>query len=89
MSNDNTIRVQLDLPAARIEDLEKLQATCGLATRKDLFENALTLFEWCVQQIEKGRVIAGVDEKGDVYSEVVMPALENAKKNAAKARSAT
>jgi hypothetical protein len=76
------VRVQLDLPVQRIEELEKLIAKTGVTTRKDLFENALTLLEWAVEQREQGRIIASVDEEEDFYRELVMPALASVKHEA-------
>ena len=78
------VRVQLDLPADRITDIEELMAKTGVATRKDVFENALTLFEWAVIEVEKGRVIASVDEVENGYRELVMPSLASIRKHEAK-----
>jgi hypothetical protein len=72
---NDVVRVQLDLPAERITELELLMDKTRLSTRKDLFENALTLFEWAVQQREQGRTIASVAIDGEGYYELLMPAL--------------
>ena len=81
------VRVQLDLPAERIIELEELMAKTGMTTRKDLFENALTLFEWAVAQRTQGRSIASVSEDEDSYRELVMPALAFVKHDAKNSRS--
>jgi hypothetical protein len=68
-------RIQLDMPAERVAEAEALMAKAGLRTRKELFDNALTLFEWAVRQRELGSVLAAVDERTGNYREVLMPAL--------------
>ncbi len=47
-----------------------------LTTRKDLFNNALTLFQWAVKAKKAGRVIASIDENQRIR-ELVMPSIEN------------
>jgi DNA primase len=73
------VRVQLDVPEARAKELEQLQETCGLATRKDLYEAALSLFEWAIEQVKKDRLIGSKDSKGQ-FHEVMMPALSHVAK---------
>lgn len=65
----------MDLPAKRIEELNKIMTKTGLSTRKDLFENALTFFAWAVSQRESGRTIASIAENSSEYRELLMPAL--------------
>lgn len=71
--------VQLDLPKPRITDIEKMMVETGVATRKDFFENALTFFEWAIQQRKAGRIIVTTDSNGNKPCELVMPALQNVK----------
>lgn len=66
-------RVQFDIPEERLKELDSLRAELGLETRKDLFNNALTLLEWAVEEIKSGRVIASIDESSDSYREMHMP----------------
>src|SRR3954462_8984589 len=80
------VRVQLDLPADRLAELEQLMAKTGMTTRKDLFENALTLFEWAVNQRLQGRTIASVNEQETSYRELVMPALASIQHDATNSR---
>jgi hypothetical protein len=85
-SKSAQVRVQLDLPADRITELEELMAKTGVTTRKDLFENALTLFEWAVNQRAQGRNIASVCADEESYRELVMPALAYVKHDAKNSR---
>lgn len=71
------IRIQLDLPEDQVRELDELMKETKLATRKELFNNALTLFQWAVRAKRAGRMIASLDEENRTSKELVMPALEN------------
>ncbi|MGO9261052.1 MAG: hypothetical protein ACLQU1_32800 [Bryobacteraceae bacterium] len=73
------IRIQLDLPAEQVAELDRLMEETGIRTRKDLFNNALTLFEWAVKAKRAGNTIASIDEGGGRLKELLMPTLENVK----------
>ena len=49
----------------------------NIVTRKDLFNNALTLFQWAVKAKRAGRIVASLDEGTGNAKELVMPALES------------
>lgn len=70
-----TVRFQFELPVDRVRELEELMSRANIRTRKDLFNSALTLFEWAIREREAGRVIASVDEGHKRYKELVMPGL--------------
>ena len=48
----------------------------GVTTKRELFNNALSLFEWAAKERMSGRVIASVDPGADKYKEIIVPALE-------------
>lgn len=48
----------------------------NLRTRKDLFNNALTLLEWAVKEKSAGRTIASIDDESKSVKELLMPILE-------------
>jgi len=68
-------KIQFELPDEKLVELEALQKESRLDTRKDLFNTALTLFEWAVEEVKAGRTIASIDEDNNRYREIVMPAL--------------
>jgi metal-responsive CopG/Arc/MetJ family transcriptional regulator len=70
-----TQRVQLDLPERQVKELDGLMKEMGVATRKDFFNQALSLLLWAIKEKKEGRIIASVDEANQHYREVVMPAL--------------
>ncbi len=71
------VRIQLDLPEDQVKELDELMKETGIVTRKDLFSNALTLFQWAVKSKRSGRIVASLDEETGNAKEIVMPALEN------------
>jgi len=79
------MRIQLELPEGQVEELKKVMQDAGFETYKDLFNNALTLLEWAINEQKAGKVIAAVDEQSERYRVLVMPALERAAKAAKKA----
>jgi metal-responsive CopG/Arc/MetJ family transcriptional regulator len=70
-----TQRVQLDLPERQVKELDGLMKETGVATRKDFFNQALSLLLWAIKEKKEGRIIASVDEVNKQYREVVMPVL--------------
>jgi metal-responsive CopG/Arc/MetJ family transcriptional regulator len=71
------VRIQLDLPEEQVKELDELMAETKIVTRKDLFNDALTLFQWAAKAKRAGRIIASLDEESGTARELVMPALEN------------
>ena len=72
------VRIQIDLDEKRVKELEELMDVCGLSTKKELFNNALTLFEWAVESVRQGRTIASLNEEEQKFREMETPALRTA-----------
>jgi len=66
-------RLQFDFSEEKVKELDDLANRTGLKTRAQLFNSALSLFEWAIREREAGRIIASMDEKTDKYKEVLMP----------------
>ena len=75
-------RVQFDLLPDRLAEFDRLISFCDLRTRKDLFDNAMTLFEWAVHEVQNGKEIASYDRNADHVEVVRLPVLENAARRA-------
>jgi hypothetical protein len=74
------MRVNFEIKPERMKALKSLQDKCQARDMKDLINNALTSFEWMINQTEKGRRIESVSD-GDVSTSVlVMPLLSNVMK---------
>jgi len=74
------MRLQLDLPEERVKELKALMEETGAETYKELFNNALTIFEWAVNEIKNGNSIAAINEEKEVYRVLVTPLLERVAK---------
>jgi hypothetical protein len=68
-------RLQFEIPEEQMQELDILLKRTGLKTRVQLFNSAISLFEWAVRQREGGRIIASMDEQKGTYKELEMPGL--------------
>jgi hypothetical protein len=75
-------RIQFDLLTERLAELDELMSFCDLKTRKDLFENAMTLFEWAVHEVRAGKEIASYDRSEEHVEVIRLPVLDNAARRA-------
>lgn len=71
------MRVQFDMPQHKLDELQELMDEAGFETRRELFNNALSLLEWAVDQKKKGRTVGSINEDEQKYSELIMPFLQN------------
>jgi hypothetical protein len=77
MAKKENKQIVFEIPANRVEHLDRLIEKCGLDTRKDLINNALALFDWAVSETESGKIITSLDESSSNYQQIVLPALKN------------
>lgn len=68
-------RIQVEITDEELNHLEFLMSQTGIKTKKELFNNAITLLEWAIQQRKSGNVIASLDKQGNLMR-VLMPLLE-------------
>lgn len=80
------MRIQLELSEDRVNELKTLMEQVGVETYKDLFNNVLSLFEWAIQEAEKGRTLASIDENAGKYRELAMPIIDRIVKRSIPAR---
>ena len=71
-------RVQIELSPTETERMNWLMRVCDIRGRRDLFNNALTLFEWAVRETTEGRKIASFDDRTKERNILSMPALSAA-----------
>jgi hypothetical protein len=76
-----TIRLRIEIDEDRVQELESLMQECGIRTKIELFNNAITLFKWAVNNRRAGREIAAVNPDGGQYIELDMPALSAVQKS--------
>jgi hypothetical protein len=75
---DKLIRIQFEMPEEKVKEIEDMMAEAGVKTRRDFFNNALSLLAWAIRERQTGRTIASMDESEQRYKELYMPILENA-----------
>ena len=75
------MRVQFELTDEKAKELDAFMSQIGVTTKKDLFENSLSLLEWAVKEIQANpnRVIGSIDEEKDSYKELQMAIFSNAR----------
>ena len=60
--------------------IKKLQSSLNVKTTPEVTKSALTLLNWAVGEVSKGRVILSSTDSGDQVHRLAMPALDAAKK---------
>jgi hypothetical protein len=76
MPKAKVIRLQIEIDAAQMKELETLAQLSGVRTKKDLLNNALTLLKWAARQRMQGYTIQSVSQADGVVKELEMPLLE-------------
>jgi hypothetical protein len=66
-------RLQLDMQDESMKELDALVKQTGMKTRSQLFNVALSFYEWALRELSAGKIIASVDEVEQKYKEVEMP----------------
>lgn len=69
------VRVQFEIPAAKLEQMDSLLEPTGCRTRKELFNLGMTVVDWIVKEKDAGRIIASIDERSKVFKELCIPGL--------------
>jgi len=72
------VRIQFEITRKKFAEIERVMRDCEIETRRDYFNNAITLLKWAVDESKKGHTIATVDEKNGKFRELQMPILSNA-----------
>lgn len=71
------MRIQIEMPENRVRELETLMREAGITTKKELINNALTLFDWAIRQKKIGRVVGSFDRHESNFREVLLPVFAN------------
>ena len=72
------MRVRLDIPKDRAEEIKALMKKASISTEKEFFNAALSLFRWAIEEKEAGRMIGSLEEKidGVEFQRLVFSSLE-------------
>lgn len=69
-------RVQFEISEDRLKELDELMSLADINNRKELFNNALTLFEWAVNQVSNNLTVCSFDNRQNKLRELSMPILD-------------
>jgi hypothetical protein len=81
---DNGQRTQFVISKVRAKELEDLMEIADISTKKDLFNTALTMFEWAIGEKSNGNKIVSLDEDTGAYKELIMFPLQIAARRKAQ-----
>jgi hypothetical protein len=70
-------RFQVEIEQAQMNQIERLQLVCGFRTKRELMNNALTLFLWMVRELITGSTILSVNEQSGSRKELSMPFFDH------------
>lgn len=72
----DVVRFQFEIAPELWNEMKKFQDLGGMTTKRELLNNALTLFRWAALHVQRGNTVNAVNPDGTVY-ELQMPCLEN------------
>jgi hypothetical protein len=77
-----TIHMEVDMAEVRVQIpdavIQKLQDKMGGNVKvTDIARDALTLFNWAVEEKAKGRLVLSSNDDGEKISRLTMPSLES------------
>lgn len=67
------LKLQLPLTPEQAEEIEIVQNLGSYKTKTAMFEAALTLLDWALTNVSKGRIISAIDEEDGSMVQVEMP----------------
>lgn len=79
------VRLQFEVTEEKSKSLDELMATCGITTKKELFNYALTLLEWAIEEKELGHDIASINKDENQLYTLKMPIFSRINKRADRA----
>jgi len=70
----NKVKFQFEMPEANAVRLDDIAREAGVA-KKDIINNALTILDWAIEEVQAGRKICSVGDSEDRFRELVLPLL--------------
>ncbi len=81
------MRINFEFTEDQVKELKALQQKTGSASMKEMFNSAMSMLEWSVDEKIKGHEIASLDPDSQNYRVLVMPILQKAARKQASAPS--
>lgn len=73
-------RLQFDVSESMLQEIEDMMEVSGMASRKELFNSAITLWQWAIEQVRRDREIVSANKERDDFEILRIPTLEAARK---------
>lgn len=74
------MRINFEFTEDQVKSLKELQQKTGSTSMKDMFNSAMSILEWSVDETIKGHEIASFDPDADTIRVLVTPILQRAGK---------
>jgi|HubBroStandDraft_4_1064222.scaffolds.fasta_scaffold1683387_1 hypothetical protein len=74
--------INFEFTEDQVKRLKALQLKTGSSTMNDMFNSAMTMLDWAVDETIKGNAVASVDPDSETYRALLMPILQKAAKQA-------
>ncbi len=71
-------RIQFEAPQTTLAEIDTLLKPCGKLTRPALYDNALTLLTWFIDERTQGRRIVSIGEDSNHHRDLLMSLHETA-----------
>jgi len=72
------MRINFEFTEDQVKELKALQQKIGSTSMKEMFNSAMSILEWSVDEKIKGREIASLDPDSNNYRVLVTPILQKA-----------
>ena len=69
-------KLELTMTQENVERLEELAQRAGVS-KEEIVSGALSFFDWAIEEVKTGRVIASVNEKEEKYKVALFPLLDS------------
>ncbi len=69
------MRINFEFSEQQVKALKELQQKTGSSSMKEMFNSAMSLLEWAVDETAKGNEIASMSADREEYRVLVMPIL--------------
>ena len=77
VSSEETLVFQAIFSAEGIRNIEAILQKSGLANYKDVHNNALAVFGWCVEKVSEGKPVGCVNKETGIFTELGMPVFDS------------
>ncbi|MFL6310535.1 MAG: hypothetical protein ACJ71W_00385 [Terriglobales bacterium] len=81
------MKLELEIGTDGIENLKRIMRLSGVNREEELFDTAVALLIWAVEQRAEGRKIASIDPEKEEYRELEIPLLQGTKEHLPEQRS--